>query len=477
MTNYDLIKLAEEKLKELNIEELQSVGLIPLDGQFFPSVHYPPITMYPAIDEKTLFEGYHNLASKLFDVYAHIPFCIRHCTFCHYPVKLGDIPEEKDYYLSMLKKDMDIYMNCLGSKKINARSILVGGGTPTFLTPDQLNRFLLFFTTRLNLSSSTQFSFDVDPSTLLGREGKRRLKIMKSYGVDRLTIGIQSLDDRILKKMNRAHTAEEAIKSIRQVKQAGFKVNIEFIYGYPELTLDNWIRTLKQASSLEVEEIQVYRLKVIPYGDYTGFITKKVTSNTDNFPSLNLKQTLLMKIISNLILSKNEYRQNLTRVFSKDSKDFSHYADNQCCGLFDQIGFGLTAFSSLHDRFGLNTQNFEEYYSFINQGKLPLNRGLVRSRDDQLRWALILPLKNRKVYKDYYRKVTGESLDEVFRKKIEKLKCFNLLYEDEKVLMLTERGRFLADEVCHQFHHPKYMPFSKTAYAQGKLYPYDDCQI
>ncbi|MBU4252363.1 MAG: coproporphyrinogen III oxidase family protein [Candidatus Omnitrophica bacterium] len=472
MIDSGLMQSAEEKVKELNIKELQNAGVICLDGQFFPSVHYPPITMYPLITEEALFKGYNNPPDGLFVIYAHIPFCMRYCAFCHYPVKIGDLPEEKDYYLNTLEKEMDIYMRRLGVKKIKARSILVGGGTPTYLTPAQLERFLLAFTSRIDLTSCTQFSYDVDPTTLLGQKGIKRLKIMRSYGVNRLTIGIQSLDDLILKKMNRPHNAKEAIESIHRAKDAGFKLNIEFIYGYPGQTLENWHETIKQAVSLGVEEIQLYRLKVIPYGDNTGMITNKFSAEPDDF--IGFEKTILMKTLAIIILAQNGYHENLTRVFSRKREDFSHYANDQCCNLFDQIGFGLTAFHSLRDRFGLNTQDFKEYYSLINQGRLPINRGLIRNADDQLRWAVILPLKNRAVYKNYYKKITGASLNEIFRKKIEKLKDSNLLYEDDKLLKLTERGRFFADEACQQFHHPKYMPFSKTAYAHGKLYPYID---
>lgn len=470
MMKSDLIKDTEEIIKD--IKELQESGLICLDGQFFPTIHYPPITMYPPTTEEKLFEGYRNAEDNLFVIYVHIPFCMKYCAFCHYPVKIGDLSEEKDYYLDMLEKEMDIYMNRLGLETIKTRSILVGGGTPTYLTPAQLDRFLQFFTSRLDLTSCTQFSYDVDPSTLLDSDGRERLRLMRVYGVDRLTIGVQSFDDEILKKMNRPHNAEEAIKAIHETREAGFKINIEFIYGYPGQTLQNWIETMEKAVSLGVEEIQNYRLKIIPYGDHNGFILEEFLKDNKDFPGV--EQTLVMKKIAALILSQNGYHENLVRVFSRDAKDFSHYANDQCCNLLDQIGFGLTAFSSLRDRFALNTQDFKEYYSLINQGKLPLNRGLIRNRDDQLRWAIILPLKNRKVYKSYYQKITGTSLNEVFCKKREKLKDFNLLYEDDKILMLTERGRFFADEVCQEFFHPNYMPFPKTAYAQDRLHPYDD---
>ncbi len=466
----DLIEQASKRI--CHLKTLIKAGLVCLNGEFFPSVHYPSITMYPPTDEQALFKNYSKPADSLFVLYVHVPFCIKYCNFCHYPVKITSSTQEKDYYLDALKKEMDIYMHQLGVKTINARSILVGGGTPTYLTLVQLKRFFEFFTARVNLQSCAQFSYDVDPSTLLGTEGKKRLKILKSYGVDRLTIGIQSLNDKLLRRMNRAHTAKEAVKSIEQAKKAGFKINIEFIYGYPGQTLYNWIEVMNKAVSLGAEEIQIYRLKIIPYGDHEGIITKEFISKPSGF--ITNEQTILMKEIAILILRGSGYHENLRRVFTKEVNDYSRYADDQCCKLFDQIGFGLTAFSSLRDRFGLNTQFFKTYYSLIKQGRLPLDRGIIRSSDDQLRWAIILPLKNRAVYKKFYKKQTGVSLNSIFRRKIERLRNFGLLEEDIDILKTTNLGSFFADEVCHQFHHPQYIPFPKSAYSNGPLNPYND---
>ncbi len=470
MTTQELIKAAEDRIKDF--KELQRAGLICLDGDFFPSVHYPPITMYPPISEEALFEGYQNPQNNKFVVYAHFPFCKKYCNFCHYPNKIGDSPEEKNYYLKMIVKEIDIYMKRLGLERINARSILVGGGTPTYLSPVQLDSFLRAFTSRIDLTHCTQFNYDVDPQTIIGPEGKERLKIMKFYGVDRITIGIQSLDDEILKKMDRHHTAEEAVESIHQAKDFGFQLNIEFIFGYPEQTLNSWMRDMEMAVSFGVEEIQLYRMKFVPHGDHTGLIANKFAKQKEDLSAV--EQTLLMKQFAILFLAENGYHENLRRVFTKEPKYFSHYAHDQCCNLFDQIGFGLTAFSSLRDRFGLNTKDFKEYYSSIEQGKLPVNRGLVRKRDDQLRWHIILPLKNRNVIKKQYQRRTNVSLNDVFRRKIEKLKGYGLLHEDDEVLDLTQRGSFYADEVCHQFNSPDFKPFPGTAFMQGNLHPYID---
>jgi oxygen-independent coproporphyrinogen-3 oxidase len=465
-----IIKDAEERVRDFH--RFQEAGLICRSGDFFPSVHYPPITMYPPISEKDLFKTYENPSDGLFDLYVHLPFCIQHCTFCHYPVKIGELKEEKDRYLDALEKEIAIYMDRLGLEKIKARSILVGGGTPTYLSPAQLERFLKFFVSKLDTSSMTQFTYDVDPPTLLGAEGAQRLKLMRDFGVSRLTIGVQSLDDGILDKMNRPHTAKDAIDSVEASRKAGFTNNIEFIFGYEGQTPDNWADMMENAIKLDTEEIQLYRLKVIPYGDFEGPILRKYITNPEDFPPP--EEAIRMKQIAISILNANGYTENLRRVFTKKREDYSHYADNQCCKLRDEIGFGLTAFSSLRDRFGLNTQNFKEYYDAVAKGRLPLNRGLVRTKDDQLRWSLVLPLKNREVYKKLFEIRTGASLDTVFRKKIDKLKNAGLLYEDDKILKLTELGAFFADEVCEQFHHPDYMPFPKEEYSDGDLNPYKD---
>ncbi|AKG22937.1 coproporphyrinogen-III oxidase family protein [Calothrix sp. 336/3] len=457
-----------------DFQRLQAAGLICKDGDFFPSVHYPPITMYQPITQEELFAGYSVPEDGLLDIYAHIPFCRQRCIFCHYPVQLGERSAEKDQYLDALEKEMDIYMNVLGLQQIKARSVLVGGGTPSYLALDQIDRFLNSFVQRVDLSACRQFNYDVDPVTLIGAEGTERLRLMKSYGVNRLTIGVQSLNPSTLKLMNRHHGVEEALASIENAKSMGYQVNIEFIFGYPGQTLENWIEVIEQAVKLDVDEIQLYRLKIEAYGDFQGPIKRMTERQPDELPTV--EETLMMKQLAIEILNENGYHENLRRVFTKERKQYSHYAHNQCCMLYDQVGFGLTAFSSLRDRFALNTQDFDEYYSKIAEGKLPLNRGILRTPEEQMRWAIVLPLKNRTVRKANYEKQTGVSLNKVFRNKIEKLKAFGLITEDEKEIGVTKLGAFFADEVAQQFHHPDYMPYPRDAYNHGLLYPYDDCE-
>ena len=466
-----LRKKAEEKFAI--VEEFQRKGLVCLDGDFVPSVHYPPITQYPDVTQDFILGDYTVPFDGKMDVYVHIPFCARRCLFCHYPGKLGEQTEEKTKYLNYLKREIDIYLDVLGIEKFKPRSILLGGGTPTYMTPEQLEFFLKFLTERLDLSSCIQFNVDLDPNSIMDKDGMRRMEIMKEYGVNRLTIGAQSLNDDVLKCMNRGHNADCAIRSVERSMDMGFQTNVEFIYGHPGQTFENWVDVVDEAVKLPAQELQFYRLKVQAYGDQQGAIINN-RRNQNAIPIPDFKDTMMMKQASYDILEENGYHENLRRVFSKQSKIFSHYAYNQCCNLFDQIGFGITAFSSYRDRFALNTQSFEEYYSKIDQGLLPVNRGYKRDLEQQARWAIVLPMKNRDVRKADYKRITGLEFDDVFKKKTQRLKDNGLITDNGKVVSLTPLGKFLADEVVEQYNSIEFQPFPRSNFAEGELNPYLD---
>ncbi|MCR4791203.1 MAG: radical SAM protein [Lachnospiraceae bacterium] len=465
----ELLAHAEETFAK--VEELQRLGLVCDDGDFVPSVHYPPITQYDNCDIDEYFKTYTLPADGMMDIYVHIPFCIQHCTFCHYPGLTGERVEEKKKYIDYLIREMDIYREYHGIDKIKPRSILLGGGTPTSLTPELLEHFLTEFEKRVDLSACKQYNVDLGPNSINGESGTKKCEIMKAHGITRLTIGLQSLNDDVLKLMNRPHNSEEAIQSVYKALEYGFDVNIEFIYGHPGETIDNWIEDMEKAVGLPMNEIQVYRLKVQAYGDFQGIINRfHRGSGSADIP--DFKSTMMMKQIAQDIFNEHGFNERLRRVFTKNKAIFSHYAYNQCCNQFDQVGFGLTGFSSYRDRFDINTQNFEEYYAAIDAGKLPINRGLVRSAEEQARWAIVLPLKNRDVRKTEFKQRSGYEFDDVFKTKVSLLKEYGLLEDTGNIIRLTELGGFVADEVCEQFNSIPYLPFPRERYAEGPLNPY-----
>lgn len=464
-----LLVHAEETFEK--IQELQRLGLICSDGDFVPSVHYPPITQYDPCNIDDYFKTYSQPADGMMDVYVHIPFCIQHCTFCHYPGMTGERLKEKTEYIEYLIREMDIYLGYFGLQKIKPRSILLGGGTPTSLPPALLDHFLTEFEKRIDMSACKQYNVDLGPNSINDEIGTEKCDIMKKHGITRLTIGLQSLDDGVLRLMNRPHNAAQGIASVYKAVDYSFDVNIEFIYGHPGETIDNWIEVMQKAVELPMTEIQLYRLKVQAYGDFQGVINRfHRGSGARDIP--DFKTTMMMKQIAIDILNEHGFKESLRRVYTRDRRVYSHYAYNQCCNQYDQVGFGLTGFSSYRDRFDINTQDFKEYYAAIDAGRLPINRGLVRSAEEQARWAIVLPLKNRDVRKAEFKARSGYVFDDVFKTKVSLLKEYGLLKDTGKTVLLTELGGFVADEVCEQFNSIPYLPFPRERYAEGPLNPY-----
>jgi oxygen-independent coproporphyrinogen-3 oxidase len=230
---------------------------------------------------------------------------------------------------------------------------------------------------------------------------------------------------------------------------------------------------IEEACKLDVGEIQLYRLKLDAYGDYQGPIKQVKEKKPTAVPTND--EAIMMKQIAIDILRDYGYEERiLRRVFCKTEQDFSHYAHNQCCVLLDEVGFGLTAFSSLRDRFVLNTQDFNEYYAKIDAGHLPVNRGLVRSKDELVRWATVLPLKNRTVRKRDFTRITGMNFDELWRPKVARLIEAGLATETDRNFALTKTGRFFADEIVQQFFAPVHLPYPAQDYSSGPMHPLND---
>jgi len=466
----EIIKLAE--VRKNDFFEMQRLGMHCNTGEFIPAgVHYPPITLYPDIKYEKMYEGYTTPSDGFIDLYVHFPFCSKCCVFCHYPSEYKNSESHKDKYIDALEKEFQISLNNLGIERFKPRSILVGGGTPTDLTPAQLERFLKYFVKYTDISNNPQFNYDVSPHTLVGDIGLERLRILKDYGVNRITIGIQSMDEKVLKIMNRPHDKKVALESVENTMKMGFQTNIEFIYGHQGQTLKSWFEELKQIVQIDSHEYQFYRLKIDAYGDQQGIIKNIKKNHPEDFPKP--EETIMMKQMVFDYLGSFGIEENLRRVFTRDKSYISKYAFNQCCMQYDQIGLGLTAFSSLRNRFVLNTQHFDQYYERINNNMLPFNRGYVRDELAQQRWAIILPLKNWFIIKKRYKQVTGTEIENTqFYPIIQKLKEYDLITEDDNKVALTKKGAFFSDELVELFYEEKFIPKPKEYFNDGPLNPY-----
>lgn len=467
MNAADAIAAAGPRLQEFR--DLRDAGLIHKTGTFFPAgIHYPPITRYPAMGEREFLDGWKDPADGRYVFYLHVPFCKRQCTFCHYPIVTGTGEDTQEFAVELLGREMDIWLDRLGLDKIKARSALLGGGTPTHLSPRLFRKLHEEIARRVDLDACAQLTYDVHPSDLVGEDGRERLKIMRDYGSNRLTLGLQEMDEAILKHMNRPPTVELADEAMEECRKAGFDdLNIEFIFGYPGQTLEGWFDTVEKALKLDPEEIQFYRLKIQHYGQGEGPVEALYEKRPDRF-SANETQ-IVMKEMAIQQVNAAGYQENLVRVFTKTPEFTSHYTTDQCCKLLDTVGVGPSAFSSFRDRFCIQEPDVAKWTAAVQAGRLPVFEGMVRDRDAQLRWNMVLPLKNSEVYKDYFEERTGERAEVVFKPELDVLKEWGLAFEDDIMIRLTRKGKFFADEICQQLGHPDYLPHAEDGYEEGPL--------
>lgn len=461
MTDNEWIDLAQSELQRINVADAEHIGLASPDGNFTPVIGYPPLTMYAPMDDAPLFENIATRTVYPMAAYVHIPFCPSRCTFCHWITKTKSRSDEVDTYLDYLEREMVIYKTKLGVDAIPVRSVLIGGGTPTYLSAKQMERFMRAFTTHFDLSACTQFSVEPEPTTILGDEGLEKLRIMKDYGVTRLSMGVQSFDDSILAHMGRVHTRTDIIAAVEQMHRVGFdSVMIDMIYGYPDQSIEQWLDTLNTALSLNIDGWQLYRLRIKACGDRPGNIIKIYNKRQERFPEL--EKIRIMKMLGILMSERNGYHEYQTRCFTKSTKDMSHYLRDWCCNLTDVAGVGVSSWSNVRGVFSLNVgdDSLQRYYQAIDAGKVSVDRGKVRTSDDELRRSFILPLKNARVIKQAFRERTGVDANVWFADGIRWAIGHGLIEEDAQSIGLTQRGRFFADEVAMRFFESCYLPKS-----------------
>jgi oxygen-independent coproporphyrinogen-3 oxidase len=473
MKKETIIREAVRKAASFNIPELIGTGFIPKNGLFAPTVIYPSMVTTVPLTEEEFFAD--KCSGGPFLIYTHIPFCVKRCLFCHFVTRTGVTSSEKDDYLSAVEKEIDLFRVRLGLDLIPVAAICIGGGTATDMEPVQLECFLKAFTSRLDLSACSQFTLDTDPTTILNDEGRRKLDILLKYGADRITIGVQLLDDKILTSMNRAHTSEEALLSIKAARQAGFRrICADLIFGYPGQSIESWIDTVDATINSDADALQIFQLRVRPQSLNDGQIWKHFQDRPGLFPSP--EETMRLKAAAILMAQNAGYgdEENIN-LFSKKDASTSQYHQRKFIKQTDVLGFGMAAQSTLGQDIGIKeTKSMERYMREVHAGHIPIVRGKKGTADDALRRAVIYTLRNRRsLSKAEYRLRTGKDINEVFGAKITSLIKYGLLKDTEDHLELTEKGYYFADTVCMQFNHPDHMQFGRDAYYTGPLNPYN----
>ncbi len=473
----DLIDIAKKNVDKLNIDELVGIGFLPRSEVYYLTLHYPPYAIYPRCSYEDVYGGFFYPSDGPFSLYIHIPFCKSHCRYCQYSTIINPSLEEMDIYLEYLEKEIAIWKDKQKISFFSPNSILIGGGTPSFLAPKQLARLLNIIYQEFDLNLCRQFSIEADPKTLCGPIGGERLRILKDFKVERICLGAQSFNDEVLRQMGRYHDSNDIKEAISQIKEIGFAdLSIDLICGYPGGTLEQLIETLEVMLSFDIQSYQINQLRILPFRATTNqnlVIFNQYQKDKGKFP--DTREICIMQEIGRLFAVEYGFKYNtIGGIYVKAQENTSFFIKDMFCDLNNILGRGLSAATIFLDRFSVNTgEGLKEYYSLIDENKVPIIKGKVFSLDDVVRKAVITPLRicgfvSKKTYKD----ITSLDLNLRFGHIIDRLKKYDLVEEDAEQIRLTHRGMFFVDAVTWQFFNPEYFPFKKEEFADGELNPF-----
>jgi oxygen-independent coproporphyrinogen-3 oxidase len=208
-------------------------------------------------------------------IYIHIPFCKQACIYCnfHFSTSL----KSKDALLEALHKEISLRKNYLPDEPV--KTIYFGGGTPSLLSATEIGNLMLSLEKNFDLSALTEITLEANPDDL----DIEKLKALRSVGINRLSIGVQSFHDRSLQFINRAHNAAEAIKCVHEAHESGFEdISIDLIYGIPGITEEMWLSDLDILKSLHIPHFSAYALTVEPRTVLDKWIAKGKSEAVDD---------------------------------------------------------------------------------------------------------------------------------------------------------------------------------------------------
>ncbi|HLO11909.1 MAG TPA: radical SAM family heme chaperone HemW [Pseudoneobacillus sp.] len=370
--------------------------------------------------------------------YIHIPFCQQICHYCDFnKMFLKDQPV--DGYLASLEKEMTLTLKKFPTDKLD--TIFVGGGTPTALSEEQLGYLCESINRQLPLHSNTEFTFEANPGDL----NLKKFEILKEAGVNRISFGVQTFNETLLKKIGRTHRPSDVFQSIEWAKMAGFKnISIDLIYGLPDQSLDDLEETLEIAFSLNIPHFSGYSLIIEPKTVFYNMMRKGKLSLVEEDMDAKMYGTLMDK------MSLHGYQQYEISNFSKKGFESKHnltYWNNEF-----YYGFGAGAHSYVNGYRRANYGPLKKYMEPIESEQLPFMEEHFVTKVEQMEEEMFLGLrKTEGVGIATFEKIYEVSPLEYFSKQVMDLKDRGWIEISDGRIFLTKQGRFLGNEVFQSF--------------------------
>jgi len=370
-------------------------------------------------------------------IYIHIPFCKSKCSYCDF----YSVANQKtfDIFLIALEKEIILRKNEITNQEIE--TIYFGGGTPSLLDINVINNILKIIYENYVVTNEVEITLEANPDDL----SISYLTDLKSNSqINRLSIGIQSFNEDDLKLMKRRHTANQAIESVKNAQNLGFKnISVDLIYGLPKQTIEKWTNNLNIALQLEIQHISAYNLTYEKGTMFYKLLQNNTIQEIDENVSLEMFKILMQKTkeqgfehyeISNFSLSE------------KNSKHNSSYWKQK-----QYLGFGPSAHSYNLQNRSWNFANINKYCEMLSQNKLPSNNETL-SFETKYNEYIMTSLRTKwGVDLDYVKTKFTEAYETSFLKISQKYVNQNLMKIKNNNYILTDDGVFVSDYIISDF--------------------------
>ena len=374
-------------------------------------------------------------------LYFHIPFCLSKCSYCDF-TSFDHHEISPDSYVELLLGEL--FLRAKSHEPITSPTLYFGGGTPSILAPEQISRLMDAVRKHITIDKEAEITLEANPGTVT-------LESLKGYlaaGVNRLSIGIQSLEDCQLALLGRIHSADDARTAFKAARTAGFSnIGIDLMHGIPGQTLDAWQSTLREAVALEPEHISVYGLSVEAGTPFA----KKAEKGELNLPDEEQAVAMFEQTAESLCRAGYEHYEisNFARPGYRSRHNQIYWRRG------NYLGFGAAAHSFLiRSDYGVrwgNPPTLGAYAAAVSSEKLP-EIALSLTRKEAMAEFMFLGLRLLEgVDREEFTAQFGLELEAAFPKVVGRLCERGLLSMEGSMLRLTSKGLLLANLVMEEF--------------------------
>lgn len=403
-------------------------------------------------------------------LYIHIPFCESLCYYCACNKIITKHHDRAAEYLRYLEREVELHVERIGRGQTLSQ-LHFGGGSPTFLSDDELRALMGMLRRNFNFAEGGEYSIEVDPRTI----DAQRLDTLKELGFNRLSFGVQDFDPAVQKAVHRVQPAEQVFALVAAARERGFaSINVDLIYGLPQQSPESFERTLAQVCELRPDRIALYAYAHLP----ERFKPQR-RINIVELPSGASKISMLSRSLAAFMSAGYVYvgmdhfalPEDALAVAKRQGRlhrNFQGYSTQPDC---DLIALGVSSIGRIGATYSQNAKTLDEYYDALNHGRFPIVRGLALTRDDLVRRAVIMAIMCQG-HLQFESVELAHLIDfkSYFAKELDDMKSLSeqgLVVVDENSLQVTAQGWFFVRGVAMVFD--KYLQTDRTRARFSKI--------